>query len=209
MALAIRYRRVAVLSGRPLSYLQPLLPDSIDIGALYGLEQRVGGSRQEHDDASPWRSVISGLVGEAEQAMAEHHGVAVEAKGLSLTLHFRNAPQDTAQVQAWAHDAAQRTGLHARGAKASIELHPPVAIDKGSLLTEWASGAATVAYFGDDLGDLPAFAAVRALEEHGVQTLRVVAASEETPAEVRGCADLVLDGPEAVCRLFQRLAAAS
>ena len=32
--LAGRYRRVAVVSGRPLEFLDPVVPDAVDIGAL-------------------------------------------------------------------------------------------------------------------------------------------------------------------------------
>ena len=208
--LAPRYRRVAVLSGRPLSYLQPLLPPAVDIGALYGLEQRVNGERHEHPEAARWRPVIDELVAEAQRALAGHAGVNVEPKGLSVTVHFRNASADAAvRVSAWAEAAADRSGVRCQGAKASVELHPPVAIDKGSLLTEWAAGAATVAYFGDDLGDLTAFAALRSLRDRGVATAGVVATSDETPQAVRDAADVLLDGPPAVVALFQRLAAAS
>jgi trehalose 6-phosphate phosphatase len=208
--LVARYRRVAVLSGRPLSYLQPLLPEAIDIGALYGLEQRVAGRPVQHPEAERWQPVVAALVAEAVGALTEHPGVQVEPKGLSLTVHFRNAPAAEAAVASWAADAARRSGLRAQPAKASIELHPPVAVDKGTLLSAWAAGAAVVAYFGDDLGDLPAFTALRQLRgQPGTRTVAVVAAGPETPDAVRRAADVLLDGPAEVAAVFQRLAAAS
>jgi trehalose 6-phosphate phosphatase len=207
--LAARYRRVAVLSGRPLSYLQPLVPAPVDIGALYGLEQRVAGRPVEHPDAARWRPVVAEVALEATAALGVRPGVQIEPKGLSLTLHFRNAPAAEAAVTRWATAAAERSGLGAQPAKASVELHPPLAVDKGTLLEAWGAGAAVVAYFGDDLGDLPAFAALQRLRQAGARTVALVAGGPETPEDVRRAADLVLDGPEAVAGLLQRLAAAS
>lgn len=220
--LATRFRRVAVLSGRPLSYLAPLLPDAIDIGALYGLEQRVAGVAGEHPEARRWRPVIAELVAEATRALAPLAGVTVEPKGLSLTLHFRNGAEHETAVQRFADDAARRTGVHARGAKASVELHPPIDVDKGALLRRWAEGAEVVAFFGDDLGDLPAYAALRALAADGgsgggdgagrggaVEAINVAVTGPETPDAVRRAADVELDGPPAVAALFQRLATAA
>jgi len=208
--LARRYRRVAVLSGRPLSFLEGWLPDPIDIGGLYGLEQRVAGHHAEHPDGARWRPVVAAAAAEAEQRLAHLAGVTVEPKGLSLTLHFRNEPAHAPAVLAFAHDAAARHGLHPRDAKASVELHPPVEIDKGTLLRSWATGAGVVAFFGDDLGDLAAFHAVRSLaRDHGIEAHNVVVLGAETPPAVRAAADAELDGPHAVATLFQRLAAAS
>lgn len=208
--LASTYRRVGVLSGRPLDYLAPLLPGTVDIGALYGLEQRVGGLRAEHPEAGRWRAVVTAVAAEAEGALAPYDGVGIEAKGLSLTLHVRRAPQHLAAVMAYAADAARRHGLDAREAKASVELHPPVAIDKGTLLTRWASGAEVVAFFGDDLGDLAAFAALRELTDRlGTETYRVVVLGPETPVAVRASADVVLDDPAALAALLQRLVTAA
>lgn len=206
-ALVARFHRVAVLSGRPLAYLDPLLPHAIDIAALYGLEQRVGGVHREHPEAAHWRPVMAELAADAARQLADHPGVTVEPKGLSLTVHFRNAPAAADAVLRWATAAGALRGLHPRGAKASVELHPPVAIDKGTLVTEWSAGADTVAFFGDDLGDIPAFTAVHALRSRpGVQAINVLAVSDETPEEIRGLADAVLDGPAAVTALFRSLA---
>ncbi|MEZ5231352.1 MAG: trehalose-phosphatase [Acidimicrobiia bacterium] len=209
-ALVGRYRRVAVLSGRPLDYLDPLLPAGIDIAALYGLEQRIDGHRQEHPEAAHWRPIMATLATDATDELAGHTGVTVEPKGLSLTVHFRNATrpeQAAAAVRRWAEVAGARHGLHPRAAKASVELHPPIAVDKGTQLVAWAAGAQTVAFFGDDVGDLPAYQAVRALAAtDGVEAINVLAASDETPEELRAVTDVVLDGPPAVAQLFAELA---
>ena len=86
----------------------------------------------------------------------------VERKGLSLTLHYRTNPQLAEAVRMWADFQAARSGLLVRPAKMSVELHPPIDVDKGSALIELCRAADVRAamYVGDDIGDLPAFAAL-------------------------------------------------
>ena len=62
-----------------------------------------------------------------------------------------------------------------------------------------------VVFIGDDLGDLPAFAAVEALRGEGLPGLLVCSGSTEV-TEVAERADLVVDGPEGVAALLQTLA---
>lgn len=210
-ALAQHYRRVAVISGRPLSYLDPLLPLTVDIAALYGLEQREAGRFKEHPEAARWKPLMNSTTAAAEAWFRGQQGISVEAKGLSLTIHYRNAGRpDTAaeQVLRWAELEADRTGLLARGAKASVELHPAVTVDKGTVVARWAAGSQVVAFFGDDLGDLTAFDSLRQMSKDlQVETFSVVVASSETPPEVLAAADVVLDGPLALANLLETLVA--
>ena len=60
-------------------------------------------------------------------------------------------------------------------------------------------------FAGDDVGDLPAFAAVRAMRAAGRYGVTVCSASGEVSA-LSGEADLVVDGPEGVAALLARLA---
>lgn len=208
-ALSGRYARVAVISGRPLAFLEPLLPLTIDIGALYGLQRRSSGVRWEHPEAPAWRRVVASVAQRASRDLVSA-GVVVEDKGLSLTLHTRRAPQGHEQAAAWAGAVAAKTGLEARAAKASIELHPPLPIDKGTLVTEWSAGASTIAYAGDDLGDLAAFAALDQLATDRTRTtVRIAVDGPEAPAPLIDAADVVLANPAALVELLQRLVAAN
>jgi len=63
-----------------------------------------------------------------------------------------------------------------------------------------------VAYFGDDLGDLPAFAAVDDLRADGLAGLKVCSGSAEVQ-RLADAADLVVDGPPGVLAFLQGLAA--
>lgn len=80
-------------------------------------------------------------------------------------------------------------------------------MDKGAALTALArdTGAASVLYAGDDLGDLAAFEAVTKLAETGVAGLRVCSGSAEV-RELAAATDLTVDGPEGVATLLTTLA---
>jgi trehalose 6-phosphate phosphatase len=209
--LADRYGRVAVVSGRSARYLQQhlRLPDD-DVGArltlagLYGLERVEGGQLVVRPDAEEWAPVVE-RVGEAAEAAAPD-GVGVERKGLTLTLHARRARGQLGWIEDFARDQGARTGLEVGVGKMSFELRPPIDVDKGTVVDDLAAGLRAVCFAGDDVGDLPAFAALDRLRAAGVATLAVAARSSESPPALLDAADVVVDGPEGVLELFARLA---
>lgn len=201
--LAERYLLVAVLSGRPVAFLRRFLPASVVLSGLYGLEVDRHGTTVDHPDAGPWRPVVAGAAARAETEAPD--GVRLEPKGLSLTVHYRTASHLEPAVRAWAEREAARTGLIARPAKMSVELHPPLDADKGSALRWLAAGIGSVCYLGDDIGDLPAFDALDDLAEAGAHTVRVAVASTEAPDALVARADVVVDGPEAAYELLRTL----
>jgi trehalose 6-phosphate phosphatase len=155
----------------------------------------------DHEEAQRWRPVVESVAAAAHLPA----GVVVEPKGLSLTVHFRQAPDAEPVVAAWADEIAAGSGLEVRAAKASVELHPPLPVDKGTSVRRLADGCTTVVYVGDDVGDLPAFAALDELAAAGVETIKVAAGGDELPEAVAEAADLVVAGPAAVVDLFSRL----
>jgi trehalose 6-phosphate phosphatase len=193
--LALRFRRVAVVSGRPRAFLVERVGPDVDLSGVYGLETRIDGEVRDHPDAGRWRAVVAEVAGSGDVLPA---GVLVESKGLSLTVHYREAPEAEDAVLGWAREAAARSGLELRSAKRSVELHPPLAVDKGTSVLALSEGCATVAYLGDDVGDLPAFAALDRLADDGVTTCKVAITSDELHDDVAAAADLLLDGPAAV-----------
>lgn len=201
--LAGRFGRIAVVSGRPRAFLVQRIGPAVDLSGVYGLETRVGGVDQDHDDADRWREVVAGAAADGAELPA---GVLVESKGLSLTVHYREAPGAEAEVLAWAARVGRASGLEVRAAKRSVELHPPLSVDKGTSVLALSEGCDVVAYLGDDLGDLPAFAALDQLAAEGVTTCKVAIDSEELHEDVAAAADLVLDGPEAVLAALEPLA---
>jgi trehalose 6-phosphate phosphatase len=199
--LATRLALVAVVSGRPVAYLRERLGDELRLSGLYGLETWDGRSVVEVAAAAPWRAVVADVVAEARREF----GDAVEPKGLSLTVHFRAEPSRASAVVAWAAEAGDRTGLVVRPAKASVELHPPVESDKGTVVERAAAGLGSVTFLGDDVGDLAAFDALDRLAASGVHTVKVAVATEETPAVLVERADVVVDGPVGALALLREL----
>jgi trehalose 6-phosphate phosphatase len=195
--------RVVVVSGRPVTFLVAHLPDAIDVVGLYGLEARRAGVVVEHPEGARWRPVVDAV---AEAAQAElSTEVDVEHKGLSLTLHLRRHPEATAAAQVWATATGGSSGLVLRPAKHSIELHPPIEADKGTVVDELVGGLTAAAYVGDDAGDLPAFGALDRFADAGGVALRVAVASEEAPPALLRAADLRVDGPEGVLALLRSM----
>jgi trehalose 6-phosphate phosphatase len=192
--LANHYGCVGVLTGRPVAFLEDLLPRGLLLVGLYGLEVVDGGVRRDHPHGGAWREVIDDLA-----AIARDRGPAgmrVEAKGLSLTLHYREAPELAGAVREFAERQAERSGLRSRPAKMSFELHPPIECDKGTALRTHASGLSAVCFVGDDVADLAAFDALDDLAADGVHTVRVAVEGVETPPELCGRADVRVKGPE-------------
>lgn len=80
----------------------------------------------------------------------------------------------------------------------SYELHPPIEVDKGTALLELSQELTSVCFIGDDVGDLPAFDALDALDERSVATVRIGVRSPEESAELVERADIGVDGPAGV-----------
>jgi len=130
----------------------------------------------------------------------------VERKGLTVTLHYRTAPEAGPWVESWTAAQASTTGLHRHPARMSWELVPPVPVDKGTTVVALAEGFDAVCFIGDDRGDLPAFAALDLLVAEGAYALKVVVESAEVPPELLREADLVVPGPAGVMRFLELLA---
>lgn len=204
-ALATRYRRVGVVSGRPAAFLlQHLGGRGLVMSGLYGLE-RVGpaGEVEVDPDVERWRDAVRAAADRAEADGWPQH--VVERKGLSVTLHYRPMPEREVEARAWAEAEAARRGLRVLPARMSYELRPPVAADKGTALADLAQGLDAVCFLGDDLGDLPAFDALDRLADGGVTVARVAVASDESPPGLLARADVVVDGPAGALALLGAL----
>ena len=86
----------------------------------------------------------------------------------------------------------------------SIELHPPIRVDKGTAVITIADGLQAVCFLGDDVGDLPAFDALDQLAVSGIEVARIAVRSAEAPDELLDRADLVVDGPSGAYDLLRR-----
>ena len=204
-ALARRFARVGVISGRPVAFLRERVgAPRLLLSGEYGLEQAEDDAVTADPDALRWRPTV-----EEGARRAEAAGIAerVERKGLSFTLHFRQDPPRRAAVHAWASEEAARSGLAVHEARLALELRPPVGRDKGTALAAAAAGLEAVCFLGDDRGDLAAFDALDALAGAGAHVVRVGVRSVEMPADLERRADFVVDGPEGALDVLRALAA--
>jgi len=194
---------LAIVSGRPVAFLAAHLPAAVELHGLYGLEASVAGVPAQHPDARAWRAAVDEVISAARTNGPD--GVDVEAKGLSLTLHYRRRPEIADAALAWATDAAERSGLELRTAKMSLELHPPVAVDKGTVVDARAEGMTAACYIGDDRGDLPAFAALDRLAAAGAHTVKVAVLTPDADPELLAQADEQVAGPAGAAAFLRDL----
>ncbi|MET9495702.1 trehalose-phosphatase [Streptomyces sp. NPDC006552] len=214
-ALAPRVASVAVITGRPAGVAVrhggfagvPGLEHLVVLGH-YGAERwdAVSGTVSApapHPGVAAVRSELPGVLEE----FGLWHDTYVEEKGRAVAVHTRRAadPQGAFETLREPLGAlAARHGLVVEPGRMVLELRPP-GVDKGVALTEYVRevGAESVLYAGDDLGDLPAFAAVEKLRLEGVAG--VLVAADTVISELAGRADLVLDGPSGVTALLHHL----
>lgn len=204
--LAVHLGVVAIVSGRPVAFLERFFdnPD-IQLAGLYGLEQRVGGQLLVDSAALEWLPAMSAAADSAREAFGTE---VVEDKRYSLTVHYRGLADAFAEdVRAWAISTATETGLHARDAKMSIELHPPASGDKGDVVERLVAGLRCAVYFGDDVGDRPAFVRLASLTSAGQldASAQVLVTGPETPPELRSLATDTVDGPQAVADSLEQM----
>jgi trehalose 6-phosphate phosphatase len=209
-ALAARYRVVAVVSGRPVAFLMDKLAGAgpgVRLYGVHGFEWAEGEVVRRHPEVEVWRRPAA-RVAAAAHAAFDGTDVGVEDKVATVAVHWRRAPEAGPKVLAFAGRWAAETGLVPQRGRQIVEFRPPVAVDKGSVVEELAHGCAAACFFGDDTGDLAAFAALDRLAATGTSTARVAVADAESPPELLGAADVVVPGPAEALALLQALAAA-
>jgi trehalose 6-phosphate phosphatase len=208
--LADRFGVVAVVSGRPSTFLAEHLGEATGVRliGLYGLEEvgKPAGPTVDPDALARWRPVMDEVADLAEATAPS--GVWVERKPVACTLHFRHAPGEEGWVRRFAEEQRDRVGLVIQPARMAVELRPGIETDKGTVVTALARGAEAVCCFGDDLGDLAAFAALGTLADAGLAVVRVAVVDDESPAAVAEAADLVVEGPAGAIELLAALVAA-
>ncbi len=211
-ALAGAVGTLAVITGRPALDAVALggfetIPGLVVLGH-YGWQRWQGGELTAPPPppaVAEARAALPGVLG----ASGAPDGTWIEDKANAVAVHTRGTADPQAALDRLREPLgalAARLGLAAEPGRFVIELRPP-GVDKGSALTGLAGerAARSVLYCGDDLGDLPAFDAVRALRADGVPGCAVASASDESP-QVAAAADLVVAGPEEVVALLAALA---
>jgi trehalose 6-phosphate phosphatase len=183
--------RLAIVSGRRISDIDRILGAQVlAVAGGHGLERRTADGRiQSEAPHIAVRRTHEALLSIA----ADHPGLLVEMKGLSVALHYRARPELAERLAPIAAELCLSTGLVLQAGDKVLELRTPGA-DKGdavwAFMAETPFAGARPVYLGDDLTDESAFRAVRALGGFGV----LVGAPRPTAARYRlASVDAVLD----------------
>lgn len=208
--------RVAVVTGRPaLTVLRLADPSGIHgLGALvvlgqYGVERWDAATGELTSPPPPAgiaevRLELPVLL--AELGLPRAH---VEDKGRALAVHVRRlAEPDEAleRLRQPIQQLAARHNLAVEPGRLVLELRARGS-DKGQALRSLAeeTGATSLVFGGDDLGDLPAYDAVEAMRRQGRSGILVCAASAEQHA-LAARADVVVAGPDGLVTWLDYLA---
>jgi trehalose-phosphatase len=191
--LVARYALVGVISGRAGDDVRARVDvDGIVYVGSHGLEL--------HPEAERWRQRIADFASTVPWP-AEH----TENKGLSLSFHYRDAPDEQAAVLALEEVAerARDEDLVARFGRKVLEVLPPVGANKGTAVRHLLEGAGLKRAFvaGDDTTDIDAFRAVDDFDG----AVRVAVMSPESPSLLREYAELCVEGPAEFLQLLRRL----
>lgn len=203
--LAGRVGTVAIVSGRPVSFLERFFEPSIELSGLYGLEHRAAGRLLVDTTALEWFPVMASAAADARSAFGDK---AVEDKTYSITVHYRTESEEFGQrVLEWADRTAEALGLDCRTAKMSVELHPPTDRSKGDAVEELCVGLQAAVYFGDDVGDRPAFERLRDLHAAGrLDAYAVVLVkSHETVDDLEPLATEVVNLPTEILPMLEAI----
>ena len=213
--LAEKVNQVAIVTGRPALVATELtgVTGHPGLGRLvvlghYGLERWEAATGKVTSDPVPAgvaeaRSRLPELLQELGLPDAF-----VEDKESSLAVHTRRLPDPAGaleQLRTPLTELAESTELRLEPGNLVLELRPP-GIDKGVAIRRLleSTGARSILYAGDDLGDLAAY---RAIEEQRKDGLRAVllATRSSNATELIEAADIVVDDPSGVVTVLTAL----
>jgi trehalose 6-phosphate phosphatase len=205
-ALGRRLAVVGIVTGRAAADARRILGrDDIHVIGNHGLEWLEPGANAPV--ASPELAAAAGAVEAALAEVPDEPGVTAEAKGLSATVHFRNAPDPaaaSARVRA-ALEAAAIPGVALRPGRMSLELRPAGAGDKGTAVASLVErfGLRGLVVIGDDVTDLDMFRAAHRARDAGITAAVIgVGGGGEVPPEVAAAADALLPDASSVVRML-------
>jgi trehalose 6-phosphate synthase/phosphatase len=181
---------VSIVSGRALDDVRQMVGfEGMTYAGNHGL-QIAGASIDdfEHEDLVHYQERTTQLVAELEQLTGD--GAWTEAKGPTLTFHYRDAPPERrSDLRKRVSAVITAAGYQARRAHLAIEARPPIGWDKGRAVLHilrqayglsW-SESVRVIYVGDDQTDEDAFRFLAGLSH----TFRVGPADSYTAATRR------------------------
>ena len=205
---------VAVVSGRGVGFLRGVVGlGGVTYVGNHGLEVWGAGRLESEVNAK----VDRGLLGEVQRGVEGLgiRGLYVEDKGMSVAVHYRNAPDPTEARDAvlnMMRSFVETRGLAIKEGKMVVEVGPTAEVNKGTavgrLVREFGLTGAIV--LGDDVTDCDAFDAVHdAGLGRDFRGLAVAVVDDETPKAVLQKADYRLEGQGEVEELLRWMAYSS
>jgi trehalose 6-phosphate phosphatase len=203
---------VAVITGRAPHDARAMLgARGVVVAGNHGTEWLEPGDEEtrsalDHDD-------VRGRLDRVLGRLPRLDGLPIEEKGLSASIHYRNAadPVTARQTILDALGDVRAEGIELRHGRMSVELRPVGGGDKGSAARELVEryGLRGVVVLGDDVTDLDMFRAVSELRDAGrvrAAVIGVGGGGGEVPPAVAEAADLTLSGPEEASLMLAGLA---
>lgn len=158
---------VAVISGRCLEDLASRVTPKVVLGGNHGLEMLEDGALWRHPRAVEFKTLLQKICHRLGADIRRIPGAQVEDKGLTASVHYRNAnpeavPRLLEKVRAALTPWADR--FYIRHGNKVIEILPTVAWNKGSALLrlfesmrQQSDCPVAVCYIGDDATDETVF----------------------------------------------------
>lgn len=196
---------VTILTGRSVSDAQQIIGlSNVTYAGNHGIEWFDKGVHYLLPEAQTYEKQMKALYSVLQRDLVDLTGVAVEDKGVSVSVHYRLAPiphqAREAVISAIAH-VPESKGLKIREGKMIIEVRPPIDADKGTALTWMINNRKlrSALVLGDDLTDVDAFTALTDLKlQNGTKGFNIAVLGPNTPGEVLIGSDLYLPNTEAV-----------
>ncbi len=208
-----RQRRftLGIISGRALADLKDKVSiNDIIYAGNHGLEIEGPGISFVHPLAEEFRPILSLMRSVLSQALGTIKGVLVEDKGLTLSVHYRQAEADkSGEVKSIldhiVHSAKASGEIRITSGKKVYEVRPAVAWDKGKavrmMMKRYGKGGRNSwvlpIYIGDDVNDEDGF---KIIENYG-GGISVFVGEEERQSWAR----YFLTSPDEVARLLSLL----
>jgi len=155
---------VALVSGRGLDDIDRMLgTPGIAATGQHGLERRDADGRRI--TATIDHTALDDITRTLQPFVAAHPGTRLEPKGMTVALHYRNAPEAESDARAIVASLMERhgDGFHVQEGKMVLEVKPKGST-KGTVveqfLTEPPFAGRTPIFIGDDVTDEDGFIAV-------------------------------------------------